>query len=116
MMSGRRLGGGSGGWVEAVPVPGQVWSRSRQSVERAGSVGSNSSPTGLVRTSHSDLKTKKRSDSEKWRKTEAWLGFGEKKYGNPLLFIRQSCFFHGKKFASAAAEWFLWMLQRMKGS
>ncbi len=99
MMSGRRLGGGSGGRV-VVPVPGQVGSRSRQSVERVGS--SSSSPTGLDRTSHSDLNTGKR--LEKMATNRSWLVFGENKYGNPQLFIRQSCFFHEKKLAPSVAE------------
>jgi|LakMenEpi03Aug12_release.lakeMendotaPanAssembly.Ray.scaffolds.fasta_scaffold4357397_1 hypothetical protein len=37
-------------------------------------------------------------------KKGAWLVFGENKYDNPQLFIRQSGFFHGKKLAPSVAE------------
>jgi hypothetical protein len=51
-MSGRGAGCGR--------VPGQVWSRSKQSVDRADRVAAPASGTGLVRTSHSDLRTEEK--------------------------------------------------------
>lgn len=48
--------------MSGVVPGGQVWSRSRQSVDRAdsGGAGTSSSATGLVRTSQSDLNREKK--------------------------------------------------------
>ena len=59
MMSGRADSRGGRRVVVMVAVPGQVWSRPRQSVDRADRGPGPTSGTGLVRTSQSDLRDKK---------------------------------------------------------